>query len=124
MAEETTVITGEKPKPTSFLQYLIVYPTLALALIGAMPTLLQHLKAWRLETSASKVQIVAEQQQLWERNLPCLQQGSSYEVDGPHNIVVRVTLCQGTGDTLLRYHLNAWEPIYRWVALPVEKVKR
>jgi hypothetical protein len=115
---------AELPKPTNVLHYLVVYPTLLLALFGAMPTIVQHIKAWRLETSASKVQLVEEQQRLWERNLECLQQSGMYEVDGPHGIVVRVTLCASTGDTLLRYHVRDWSPIYRWVALPVEKVKQ
>jgi hypothetical protein len=115
---------AEPPKPTSWIQYLIVYPTLALSLGGSIPTVLQAIKARRLDTTYQKVQLAEEQQRLWERNLECLQQQGSYEVDGPHGIVVRVTLCSQTGDTLLRYHVNEWPSIYRWVALPVEKVKK
>lgn len=115
---------AEHPKPTNVLHYLVVYPTLLLALGGSVPTLMQYIKAWRLDTTAAKVQLVEEQRTLWERNLECLQQGGIYEVDGPHGIVVRVTLCSATGDTLLRYHLNQWPPIYRWVSLPVDKVPK
>lgn len=113
-----------KAKPTTFLQYLVVYPTLALALAGSIPTVVQQVKAWRLETTAAKVQLVQEQHDLWEKNVACFQEGSSYEIDGPHGIVIRVTLCSQTGDTLLRYHVRDWSPIYRWVALPVERVKK
>jgi hypothetical protein len=125
MADPTTAPPPtEHPKPSNVLHYLVVYPTLLLALGGSVPTIMQQVKAWRLETTASKVQLVEEQQKLWERNLECLQQGSIYEVDGPHSIVVRVTLCSQTGDTLLRYHLHEWPAIYRWVSLPVERVKK
>lgn len=114
----------ELPKPTNVLHYLVVYPTLVLALAGSIPTILQQIKAWRLETTAAQVQLVQEQRDLWEKNVACLHEGSSYEIDGPHAIVIRVTLCQGTGDTLIRYHLNEWPAIYRWVSLPVERVKK
>lgn len=126
MADETPAATpapAEHPKPRTTLQMLILYPSLALALGGSVPTILQHIKAWRLDTTASQVQLVEEQQKLWERNLPCIQEQGSYEVDGPGGIIIRATLCS-TGDALIRYHLNAWPPIYKWVALPVEKVKK
>lgn len=110
--------------PTKIWQYLILYPTLALSIGGSVPTVIQEVKAWRIGVRSSELQLVQEQTRLWSRNAACLQQGSSYEVDGPHNIVVRVTLCQSTGDTLLRYHVGAWEPIFKWVALPVEKVNK
>jgi len=128
MAESvTTPVSAAMPAPTpptKIWQYLILYPTLALSIGGSIPTVWHELKAIRLGVARSELQLAQEQDRLWQRNLACLQQGSSYEVDGPHNIVVRVTLCQSTGDTLLRYHVGAWEPIYRWVSLPVEKVKK
>jgi hypothetical protein len=123
MAEDTATKPAELPKPTSWLQWLIVYPALGTSLFAAVPTVWNEVKAWRLGVQASQLQLVEEQQRLWERNLPCIQERGSYEVDGPQGIVVRVTLCE-TGDALLRYHLSAWPPIYRWVALPVEKVKK
>lgn len=118
MAEPTS--TPASPRTT--LQYLVVYPTLLLALGGSIPTVVREVKAWRLGVQSSRLELVEEQQRLWERNLACIQEQGSYEVDGPYGIVVRVTLCAVTGDVLLRYHVRDWSPIYRWVALPVEKV--
>jgi hypothetical protein len=125
MADATTA--ADKPAPTAwprFIELFILYPALGTSLLAAVPTVWNEYKAFRLGIRSSELQIAEQQTRLWSRNAECLQQGSSYEVDGPHNIVVRVTLCQSTGDTLLRYHVGAWEPIYRWVSLPVEKVKR
>jgi hypothetical protein len=70
----------------------------------------------------SELQLVQEQERLWQRNLACIQEQGTWEIDGPHGIVVRATLCSQTGDVLLRYHVGAWPSIYRWMALPVEKV--
>jgi len=114
---------AEQPKPTNLLHYLVVYPSLLLALGGSMPTVLREVKAWRLGVRSQQLDLAREQARLWERNLPCIQEQGTWEIDGPHGIVVRVTLCR-TGDTLLRYHVGSWEPIYRWMALPVEKVKK
>jgi hypothetical protein len=113
------------PVPTSprtFWQYLVVYPTLALALGGSIPTVMQHVRAWRLDTQASRVQLVEEQRQLWERNADCLIAHGIYEIDGPDNLVVKVTLCP-SGDALLRYHFNEWPPRYKWVGRPDRPTK-
>jgi hypothetical protein len=107
------------PKPSTTLQFLILYPSLVLALVGSIPTIVQHFKAWRLDSQVNRVQIVEEQQKLWERNLECLVDQKSYEVSGPDRITVRVSLCPKTADVLVRYHLNDWVPTFRWVAKPV-----
>jgi len=126
MADDTTT---KAPAPTqtswpTWIQLFVVYPALGTSLLAAVPTVWNEVKAWRLGVESSQLQLAQEQEKVWSRNAECLGQGSSYEIDGPHNIVVRVTLCQATGDTLLRYHVGSWEPIYRWIALPIEKVKK
>ena len=128
MAETAVPVAAPVPVPppssaTKWWQWLIVYPALGTSLFAAVPRVWEEYKALRLGVARSQLQLVEEQQRLWERNLPCIQERGSYEVDGPHGIVVRVTLCE-TGDALLRYHLRAWPPIYRWVGLPVEKVTK
>ena len=112
--------TPDAPKPTTWLQYAIVYPTLLLALGGAVPTVIREVKSWRLGVRSSQLELVQEQQRLWERNLPCIEHQGIWEVDGPDGLVVRVSLCR-TGDVLLRYHDNEWPPVYRWVARPARK---
>lgn len=112
------------PQPRTTLQMLILYPTLAASLFAAVPRVWEEGKALRLGVARNQLQLAEEHTRLWQANLECLQQQGSYEVDGPHGIVVRVTLCQRTGDTLLRYHVGDWSPIYKWVGLPVEKVKK
>lgn len=112
--------TPDAPKPTTWLQYAIVYPTLLLALGGAIPTVIREVKSWRLGVRSSQLELVQEQARLWEKNLPCIEHQGIWEVDGPDGLVVRVSLCR-TGDVLLRYHDNDFAPVYRWVARPVRK---
>lgn len=110
-----------KPQPTSWVQALIIYPTLALSIIGTVPTVWQEVKAWRAGVRSSQLQLVKEQEQLWRRNLECLTEGSAWEVSGPHSLVVKVTICSQTGDALLRYYANDWAPAFRWVRAPEGK---
>ena len=123
MATPPAPPTPDQPRPFAWWHYLIVYPALVTSLIAAIPTVWTEVKAWRLGVAASQLQLVQEQQRLWERNADCIVQGSSYEIDGPEGITIRVTLCQ-TGDALIRYHLREWPTIFKWVALPVEKVQK
>jgi len=128
MSKQTTE-SSSAPVPgpssaTKWWQLFIVYPALGTSLFAAVPRVWEEVKALRLGVARNQLQLAEEHTRLWQANLECLQQQGSYEVDGPHGIVVRVTLCQRTGDTLLRYHVGDWTPIYRWVALPVEKVKK
>ena len=110
---------GTKPAPKTTLQYLILYPTLLLSLGGSIPTVLQTLKAWRLDTSYQKVQLAEEQDQLWKRNLACVATSSSWEVDsGQDHVTVKITVCKVTGDILVRYFSEDTAPQYRWVRAP------
>lgn len=111
---------ADQPRPRTTFQYLVVYPTLLLALGGSIPTVLREVKSWRLGIRSSQLELVQEQARLWEKNLPCIEHQGIWEVDGPDGLVVRVSLCR-TGDVLLRYHDNEWPPVYRWVARPARK---
>lgn len=108
------------PRPQTWLQYAIVYPTLLLALGGSIPTVVREVKAWRLGVRASQLELVQEQQRLWEQNLPCIEQQGIYEADSEGGLVIRVTLC-ASGDILVRYHDNDFAPVYRWLARPARK---
>jgi hypothetical protein len=100
---------------------LILYPTLAIALAGAIPTVMQQVKAWRSDTTVAKLALVEEQDRLWRRNLECIQQASAWEVDGPAHLVIKLTVCEGSGDILARYFQNDWAPTYRWLSRPEGK---
>jgi hypothetical protein len=126
MADETpaqapTPVTTSWPK---WIQLFVVYPALGTSLFAAVPRVWEEYKALRLGVARSELQLAQEQERLWQRNLECIQEQGTWEIDGPHGIVVRATLCSQTGDVLLRYHVGEWPSIYRWMALPVEKVKK
>lgn len=103
-------------------QVLVLYPAIASAVLGAIPTAWQALKAWRLNVNYDKVQQAAEQQRLWERNLDCLEAKPVYSVEGPSGAVIGVTLCP-SGDALLRYD-SGEQVTYTWIPYPVRRPLR
>jgi hypothetical protein len=118
-------IPTKKPvSSTSWITTLILYPTLATSLFAAIPTVWTEWKSLRLGIASNTLQLVKEQEKLWEANLDCISQSGVYEIDGPGGLVVKVTLCTATGDALLRYYFNEWTPVYKWVSKPVPQKKK
>jgi hypothetical protein len=112
---------GERPPSTTIAglkvwQALLLYPALLTTIGGAIPTVWQAYKSWRLDVNYAKVHYAEEQQRLWQRNLDCLEAKPVYSVDGPHGTVVGVTLCP-SGDALLRYETPE-RTTYTWIAYP------
>lgn len=111
-----------KPAPQKWWHWFLIYPALVTALMGALPSACQAVRAWRLDTTFAKVQIAEQQQGLWERNVDCLEAKPVYSVDVDEDITVGVTLCP-SGDALLRYAVGA-KVTYTWVKAPVPQELR
>jgi len=60
-----------KNKLTKWWQWVLVYPTLILGLIGSVPTILQLYQSWKLDISREDVPLANVQHKLWERNADC-----------------------------------------------------
>jgi hypothetical protein len=120
LAEAATPVTPAPSSATKWWQWAFVYPALATSLFAAVPRVWEEYKALRLGVARSQIQLVQEQQRLWEANLECISQQGIYEADGPEGLIIRVTLCP-SGAVLLRYYDNEWPAVYRWVARPARK---
>src|SRR5262245_49959357 len=113
---EPEAVSPDKPAPKTTLQYLILYPTLILSLLGAIPTAMKELKAWQQGVASSKLPFLEEQQALWTRNLGCAGTGSTWEFDTAFDhTTVAITFCRKTGDILIRYLVQGEPDEYRWM---------
>lgn len=115
----------EKLQPGySWWQSLLLYPTLVLSLAGSMPTIINAVKAWVFDVKMSRVQVVEEQRELWEKNANCLLASAVYSVEVTTGTVLSVTLCP-SGDALLRYRItdikNEQHIAYVWVKYPSDQ---
>src|SRR5262245_49980038 len=112
-----------QPKPTTWYQYLVAYPTLLLALgssLGAgLPIVWKEFVAWRKGVASSQLQVLKEQEQLWTKNLGCRGHAKTWEHDLPGDGTLALSLCP-SGDLLLSwtYPDGSQHGQYRWVPRP------
>jgi len=105
---------------TQWWHYFLLYPTLLLSLGGALPTVWREFQAWKLGVDSARLQIIQEQQQLWEKNLACLRLRPVYTISLDTDVEVAVTLCT-SGDALLRYQRSSQVVSYTWVKYPAHR---
>lgn len=102
-------------KPTQWWQWMLLYPTLAVSLLTAIPEWMDKYQAYKLGVSSKTLDAANEQNQLWQKNLECTKTLDFRSVTNPHNIQVGAHVCP-TGDLLvLIKHPGTVAPQYRWV---------
>jgi len=114
-----------KPTPTTWYQWVLLYPGLLLALGSSLPLIWREFVAWQKGVESSKLALVQEQEALWKRNLGCAPEASTWEMDLPFDHTrLQITMCKKTGDILIRYFMDDDPAQYRWVRLPEHLKKR
>ncbi len=103
------------PKPSTWWQWLLVYPTIIITLIGAIPTFLELYQAWNRDIPFGMSRIASEENKLWKKNFEC-SKGEFISVKNSFNIEVGTIICR-SGDVLLRIQAPGQESIFRWVGL-------
>ena len=96
-----------------------MYPTVAMALIGALPGYWDQLKAFQAGVSKDELILSQRQSALWNKNFECFHKQLSHAVVTPSRVAVEVTACP-SGDVLVRTLRPAREPQYQWLPLPRE----
>jgi hypothetical protein len=124
MAEDAAASPEPKP-PLPWWQTLLTTPALLVLLGGgigtAVPAVWTELKAWKKGVESSQLALLAEQQQLWTRNLGCAGVGTTWENDLPGGVVLKLSICP-SGDLLVRWFYpgngEPPQPRYRWLRAP------
>jgi hypothetical protein len=105
----------DKPAPgrtTTWWQWVLVYPTLAISLAGSMPELIGSLTK---EVPFGKSADADEQNRLWRANIECAK-NSGQIIRNRHNVEIGSVVCD-SGDVLLKGKLpDADDYAYRWVS--------
>lgn len=108
--------TDEESKPTSakqWWQWLLLYPSFAVALLTAGPQWYDRINGYLLGVvSASQAE---KQAHLWQKNASCVGLNSNGYLS-PRKIAVDATICN-SGDILVRAITPEKDEIYRWLAL-------
>ncbi len=101
---------------TRWWQWVLLYPTLAITLISAVPTWLDKYQSVRLGVSRQHLAIAEEQNTLWQVNFECARAQDIQAIRNTRNVEVGAQVCP-TGDVLIRLKLpDSEHPKIRWVS--------
>lgn len=85
-------------------QWLLLYPTFAVAVLGAVPTYWDKYQAQKLGVESGRSAWALRQTELWKRNMEC--SAAPFEwVQTADNTKVDATICHTTGDIFVRFLL-------------------
>jgi hypothetical protein len=113
--------TSSPQRPLAWWQWWFVYPTLGVALLTAIPTLVQGIQALRIGTSFSDVPFATQKAALFAKNFDCLRK-SSTPVQLRDNTRVEAVVCD-SGDIWIRVTTAANQSGITWVT-PPEVIER
>jgi|AntAceMinimDraft_16_1070373.scaffolds.fasta_scaffold60910_3 hypothetical protein len=103
--------------PKRWWQWVLVYPTLFIALIANIPQGIDAVQAWQLGIPVSKLSSAKEQRKLWERNIECIRcDNDVYTVKTCSNDIVKVAACNDTGDIIVEVDYSDGKKTVRWIA--------
>jgi hypothetical protein len=101
--------------PAKWWQWLLMYPTLAVAIIGAIPQYQNWWQAYKLKVPARSVSQATEQIDLWNKNYECSKKENPYTVKTCRNELIQTTVCP-SGDILVKVQTpDKPTPDYRWI---------
>ena len=99
--------------PQHWWQWLLIYPTVLIALITAVPEWLKIVEGWRADIPAAQLEEARRQHELWKRNLECTLRPMELFLS-PTNLKVDATVCV-SGDVFVRIFTPANEGRFHWV---------
>lgn len=105
----------EKP-PKKWWQWVLLYPTFVIFLIGSIPTATKMIQSFRLGVPYTKVDDAETQSRLWQTNFDCVQSAAFSSKTTRSGVEIASTVCE-SGDVLLKGKRPDWQhPQYHWVA--------
>lgn len=106
-----------KSKPQKrWWQWFLVYPGLAIAIIGAIPTYVEAFKSYSFGVPFGRSFDAQEQNRLWQDNFECTQKASFSTIINKKKVEIGSAVCE-SGDVLLRGKRPEWDrPQLRWVS--------
>lgn len=119
----------QKPEPPRrWWQWFLVYPGLAVAFIGAVPTYIEAFKSYNLGVPFGRSFDAQTQNRLWQENFECAKKASFTTTINKKMVEIGSAVCE-SGDVLLRGKRPEWDrPQLRWVSwdevAPNEKAEK
>jgi hypothetical protein len=106
---------SDSEAPRKWWQWFFLYPTLLIAVLGAVPTFLETYKSYKLRVPVGSSREAEQQTALWQRNFECSKNSQFQTIKTQFNVEVGSIVCE-SGDVLLKSRPPAKEAQYRWVS--------
>ncbi|MDB3967230.1 hypothetical protein N9399_05710 [Porticoccaceae bacterium] len=115
IAPATASASPAEAKPKKWWQWILVYPTFVIALVGAVPTFkeLYDSKARDVDFGTSK--IAEMRNEMWRKNMTCGMAPMDPLIND-FNVAVDATICK-SGDVLIRVTTPAKKQFFEWVSI-------
>lgn len=116
MADNEDDVQAAPPvKPKKWYQWVLMYPAVILAMIGAIPTATELIKSFKLDVDWGTTKIVEEQHKMWKENFDCTQKKTATIIKNEFGATISVIICD-SGDILLSGQKPGDKnPGFRWV---------
>ena len=105
----------DKPKPRAWWQWFLLYPTLAISVLSAVPTYIELVGSKFLGVPFGNYRIAVRENELWKENVNC----AAAPFDGLKTkqlIEVDAVVCL-SGNVLVRVNPPGSKTAYKWVPL-------
>lgn len=103
-------------KPHRWWQWFLVYPGVAVAVIGATPTYIEAFKSYSLGVPFGRSFDAQEQNRLWQENFDCAKSANFSTIVNKKKVKIGSAVCE-SGDVLLQGQRADWDrPQFRWVS--------
>lgn len=103
--------------PSKWWQWVLMYPALALALLGHAPTVSKLVQSYKINIPFGEVESAIHQNELWANNIECIQGMKFYKATTYCNDCISVGVCK-SGDILVRVDTPEprAKPHVKWVS--------
>lgn len=107
---------NENGQPRRWWQWFLLYPGLLIAIVGAVPTYMEAIKAYSFGVPFGRSYDAGEQNRLWQENFDCAQKAIFAMIRNKKNVEIGSFVCE-SGDVLLRGKRPEWDQHQlRWVS--------
>lgn len=102
--------------PRKWWQWLLIYPGIAVSVLGSVPTYTEAVKSYSLGVAFGRSFDAKEQNRLWQENFDCAQKATFATITTKHKVEIGSAVCE-SGDVLLRGKRPEWDkPQLRWMS--------
>lgn len=115
-SEQTKRNERKEPHPRAWWQWVLVYPTLAITLVSAVPTFYELYRSFHLDVPFGQSAEASEQNRLWQQEFECVRKIDLKILTNEYHVQIGSDICP-SGNILLMVNRPEWDnPQYRWLS--------